>query len=310
MHLRLVVLVLITCVIPENHRLYRVRLGVWVFLPRCRKVSQGGLGRAGWREEGVHCMHGSFLLGLFYFLCGGARLLFLCEGREGLEARMLKKVLFWMILSLNMASFIFICEEERLIITFSSFSDAKSWRRRCRIMAGVSFITYIPFIVLVAIFAWRLLSFNARSACLSAARFRLLVRHPTLLCSSSPAQSFSPPAYLSLDFNYNHNRQPQFCPFLFPSLTIALNGLHDHSFSPSFFSDPRQSFLLPRITKKKHAFVTLPYSRCLFISSVCNDQFQFFMWGSYIILHTSQVMDNLSPFLMLSIWRREVGSER
>jgi len=31
--------------------------------------------------------------------------------------------------------------------------DAKSWRRRCRVMAGVSLITYIPFIVLVAIFA-------------------------------------------------------------------------------------------------------------------------------------------------------------
>ncbi|KAF5319977.1 hypothetical protein D9611_011042 [Ephemerocybe angulata] len=31
--------------------------------------------------------------------------------------------------------------------------DYKSWRRRCRIMAGVSILTYIPFIVLVAIFA-------------------------------------------------------------------------------------------------------------------------------------------------------------
>jgi len=31
--------------------------------------------------------------------------------------------------------------------------DAKSWRTRCRIMAGVSFITYIPFIALVAIYA-------------------------------------------------------------------------------------------------------------------------------------------------------------
>ncbi|KAL4256945.1 hypothetical protein AB1N83_011134 [Pleurotus pulmonarius] len=31
--------------------------------------------------------------------------------------------------------------------------DAKSWRFRCRIMTGISFITYIPFIVLVAIFA-------------------------------------------------------------------------------------------------------------------------------------------------------------
>ncbi|TFK70527.1 hypothetical protein BDN72DRAFT_896331 [Pluteus cervinus] len=31
--------------------------------------------------------------------------------------------------------------------------DAHSWRTRCRIMAGVSLVTYIPFIVLVAIFA-------------------------------------------------------------------------------------------------------------------------------------------------------------
>jgi len=33
--------------------------------------------------------------------------------------------------------------------------DAKSWRLRCRIMGGISIITYIPFIVLVAIFAPR-----------------------------------------------------------------------------------------------------------------------------------------------------------
>ncbi|KAJ7776759.1 hypothetical protein DFH07DRAFT_797654 [Mycena maculata] len=33
--------------------------------------------------------------------------------------------------------------------------DAKSWRRRCRIMAGISLITYIPFIVLVAVFVPR-----------------------------------------------------------------------------------------------------------------------------------------------------------
>jgi hypothetical protein len=31
--------------------------------------------------------------------------------------------------------------------------DAKSWRTRCRVMAGVSVFTYVPFIVLVAIFA-------------------------------------------------------------------------------------------------------------------------------------------------------------
>jgi len=31
--------------------------------------------------------------------------------------------------------------------------DAKSWRTRCRIMAVVSVFTYIPFIVLAAVFA-------------------------------------------------------------------------------------------------------------------------------------------------------------
>ncbi|KAF5315130.1 hypothetical protein D9619_007234 [Psilocybe cf. subviscida] len=31
--------------------------------------------------------------------------------------------------------------------------DAKSWRRRCRVMAGVSIFTYVPFVVLVAIYA-------------------------------------------------------------------------------------------------------------------------------------------------------------
>ena len=36
---------------------------------------------------------------------------------------------------------------------FPSPIDARTWRFRCRIMAGVSLITYIPFIVLVAIFA-------------------------------------------------------------------------------------------------------------------------------------------------------------
>ncbi|KAJ7243789.1 hypothetical protein C8J57DRAFT_1525536 [Mycena rebaudengoi] len=33
--------------------------------------------------------------------------------------------------------------------------DARSWRKRCRIMAGVSLVTYVPFIVLVVIFARR-----------------------------------------------------------------------------------------------------------------------------------------------------------
>jgi len=31
--------------------------------------------------------------------------------------------------------------------------DAKSWRVRCRVMAVISLFTYIPFIILVAIFA-------------------------------------------------------------------------------------------------------------------------------------------------------------
>ncbi|EEB97888.1 hypothetical protein MPER_02698 [Moniliophthora perniciosa FA553] len=30
--------------------------------------------------------------------------------------------------------------------------DANSWRKRCRVMAVVSMFTYVPFIVLVAIF--------------------------------------------------------------------------------------------------------------------------------------------------------------
>ncbi|KAJ7465063.1 hypothetical protein FB451DRAFT_428735 [Mycena latifolia] len=33
--------------------------------------------------------------------------------------------------------------------------DARSWRKRCRIMAGVSLATYVPFIVLVAVFVPR-----------------------------------------------------------------------------------------------------------------------------------------------------------
>jgi hypothetical protein len=31
--------------------------------------------------------------------------------------------------------------------------DARSWRFRCRVMAGISLFTYVPFIVCVAIFA-------------------------------------------------------------------------------------------------------------------------------------------------------------
>ncbi|KAF5382785.1 hypothetical protein D9615_002750 [Tricholomella constricta] len=34
-----------------------------------------------------------------------------------------------------------------------ALTDAKSWRLRCRVMAVISFFTYVPFIVLVAIFA-------------------------------------------------------------------------------------------------------------------------------------------------------------
>lgn len=40
-----------------------------------------------------------------------------------------------------------------LWFVLTRFVDACSWRFRCRIMAGVAFLTYIPFIVLVAIFA-------------------------------------------------------------------------------------------------------------------------------------------------------------
>jgi hypothetical protein len=36
-----------------------------------------------------------------------------------------------------------------------SFLDARRWRFRCRIMSAVSLFTYIPFIVLVSIFATR-----------------------------------------------------------------------------------------------------------------------------------------------------------
>ena len=32
-------------------------------------------------------------------------------------------------------------------------ADARSWRFRCRVMAAISLFTYVPFIVLVAIFA-------------------------------------------------------------------------------------------------------------------------------------------------------------
>jgi len=31
--------------------------------------------------------------------------------------------------------------------------DALSWRFRCRVMAGISLVTYVPFIICVAIFA-------------------------------------------------------------------------------------------------------------------------------------------------------------
>jgi hypothetical protein len=35
---------------------------------------------------------------------------------------------------------------------FISPPDAKSWRFRCRVMSVVSLLTYVPFIVLVAVF--------------------------------------------------------------------------------------------------------------------------------------------------------------
>ena len=34
-----------------------------------------------------------------------------------------------------------------------TWTDARSWRFRCRVMAAISLVTYVPFIVLVAIFA-------------------------------------------------------------------------------------------------------------------------------------------------------------
>ncbi|KAK7039598.1 hypothetical protein R3P38DRAFT_2900605 [Favolaschia claudopus] len=34
-------------------------------------------------------------------------------------------------------------------------SDARSWRKRCRIMSGISLVTYVPFIVLLAVFLSR-----------------------------------------------------------------------------------------------------------------------------------------------------------
>jgi hypothetical protein len=37
----------------------------------------------------------------------------------------------------------------------STIADAKSWRFRCRIMSLISFFTYIPFIILLAIFLKR-----------------------------------------------------------------------------------------------------------------------------------------------------------
>jgi hypothetical protein len=35
----------------------------------------------------------------------------------------------------------------------STSTDARSWRFRCRVMAAISLVTYVPFIVCVAIFA-------------------------------------------------------------------------------------------------------------------------------------------------------------
>ena len=34
-------------------------------------------------------------------------------------------------------------------------TDARSWRFRCRVMSAISLFTYIPFIVLVAVFVPR-----------------------------------------------------------------------------------------------------------------------------------------------------------
>ena len=136
-----------------------------------------------------------------------------------------------------------------------SFSDAKSWRKRCRIMAGTSLVTYIPFIVLVAIFAWRLLFRKAQSLSLLA-RFRLLARHPPSFVLQSCTIFLSKSStYLALDcdYNHNHNQQPQFWQFfLFPSHTI--DGLHDHSFSLSF---SLTQVILFHCQEKKNTFLTV-----------------------------------------------------
>ncbi|KAJ7748718.1 hypothetical protein B0H14DRAFT_2983749 [Mycena olivaceomarginata] len=65
-------------------------------------------------------------------------------------------------------------------------ADARSWRRRCRIMAGVSLVTCVPFIILLAVLlsrrsSIRLFQFALRMSMFSAARST----------SSHPPPSFS-----------------------------------------------------------------------------------------------------------------------
>ena len=51
----------------------------------------------------------------------------------------------------QLASFTFSIVQSALTASFLLFPDARTWRFRCRIMAGASLLTYIPFIVLVAV---------------------------------------------------------------------------------------------------------------------------------------------------------------
>jgi hypothetical protein len=48
---------------------------------------------------------------------------------------------------------LFECVRWVTVYSSTGLSDANSWRKRCRIMAVVSLFTYIPFVILVAIFA-------------------------------------------------------------------------------------------------------------------------------------------------------------
>ena len=47
----------------------------------------------------------------------------------------------------------FECKRRVTVYLYTLRLDAKSWRKRCRILAVASLFTYIPFVILVAIFA-------------------------------------------------------------------------------------------------------------------------------------------------------------